>query len=342
MNKLKYSRLDSERFGLVIHRAKLDEIDAKEIVEQIIEHKIDTAILRIPTQQLSFVHKLDKLALPNRITDTLAYYHFDLEKYEKKELINQDLEFKVATPNDHEIINQIVRETFGQYVNHYRMNPIFDNEAVTEGYMDWMRSYAEGNEDRVCWLVYQAGELVGFGTFNFQIEEKVKGILYGVKPNKRGKGIFKDIMTYAKNYAKDRGRSYMRATTQIENIHVQKAWTKEGFELHHTENTIHINALLSKSVFDTFTVPLVLKQEEASSKKVSNRYILKQINYHFDFSQNILTQNHRFVNLKQMAFEKPYTLHFSFPIGSTGLLQVKDEEGNTYMLVYFDLKHFLA
>lgn len=342
MKPLEYSKPDSERFGLVIYRTITNEIDAQELLTQIIQHNVDTAIVRIPTEQLSQIHKLEKTAMPFMITDTLAYYDKDLTSYQPEELENKDLEFILATPEHHEILNHLVRATFGTYVNHYRMNPFFHNEHVTEGYQDWVRSYAENNPERICWLVKKGGETVGFGTFNYQHEGRAEGILYGVLPHMRRHGIFKDIMRYAKNYSKQRGCEMMRCTTQIENRAVQRLWTTSGFYLHHTDNTIHINALLSKSVFDPFTIPLTISAEEANFNKVTNRQILKQLNWHFDFKQNIITQNHRFVNIKPLKLKEDYFLKFSFPAGNVGLLRVIDKVGETYMLVYFDLKHFVS
>ncbi len=343
MSELKYSKLDSNRFGLVIYRSKIKVIDAPSILSQILLHNIDTAIIRIPTDQLSQIHKLEKIAMPFMVTDTLAYYEMDLTSYKEVPPINSDLEFVVAKPSDHPAINRIVRETFGSYVNHYRMNPFFDNEHVTEGYQDWVRSYAENDPTRICWLVKREGKLVAFANFNYENEMKAKGILYGVKPSERGKGMFNDIMRYAKLYSIERGCEKIQVTTQIENLVVQAAWTKQGFSLDRTSNTIHINSMLTKSVFDNFSIKTTLESTDFNPKKVSNRHILRQINYQFDFKQNIVTQNHRFVNIKTLEPGQEYQLSFSFPIGNKGLLRVLDAaEKETYMLVYFDLKHFLA
>lgn len=340
---LRYSKHDSLRFGINIHRTPfMAEIDAPKIIRYLLEHDVDMGIIRIPSTKLKDLQLLDRSGMPYMVADTLAYYHFDLLNNEVKELSNQDLEFKVATPTDHEALNALVRETFGNYVNHYRVSHFFDNETVTEGYQDWVRSYAEGDPNRICWLVYKAGELVGFGTFNFEREVKMKGILYGVKPSHRNQGILKDIIRYSQKFAKDRGCEYMRATAQIENVNIQHCWTSEGFDLHHTVNTVHINAMLSKSIFEPFSYRVKIENEEQTSPKVSNRHVLRRINQEFDIKQNIVTRNHRFVNIAPLRFGAEYILKFSYPTGSKGLLRIMDDNHKTYMLVYFGLKHFVA
>lgn len=340
---LKYSSRDSQRFGLNIHRvAIMDKIEVPPMLSYILENDVDTAIIRIPSTALSELNSLERTGMPYFIADTLAYYHYDLTK-DIPALQNQDLTFEIAGHGHHELINHLVRDTFGSYVNHYRMSPFFDGEQVTEGYQDWMRTYAEGDSNRIMWLVKKGNDYVGFATFNFQREGKIKGILYGILPQYRRQGIFRDILRYAQKYAKEeRECTFMRVTTQIENVVAQKCWTSEGFELHHTINTVHINAMLTKSIFDPFEVEINLDNEETSSPKVANRYILKRINWEFDHKQNIVTRNHRFVNLIPLKFGHKYRLHFSYPLGSKGLLRIYDEEGQTCMLVYFDLKHFIA
>ena len=285
MTELNYSKNDSLRFGLQIYRGWNTEIGMPNIFEQILKNNIDIAILRIPTTKLSEIYKIGKLSMPFIITDTLAYYHFDLLAYKPQRLENRDLVFKVATMRDHEAINNLVREIFGNYVNHYRMNPFLDDAYVTEGYQDWVRSYAEADHpERKCWLVYDNASLVGFATFNAAVKPKVKGILYGVRPSERRRGIFRDIMRYAKNYYKAQGKKFMRVTTQAENIAIQHIWTSSGFSLHHLENTIHINSLLNKSVFARFSTVIKIDEKEMNTNKVSNHHILKSINYHLIFS----------------------------------------------------------
>ncbi|MEH0157651.1 GNAT family N-acetyltransferase [Limibacter armeniacum] len=341
MQDLSYSRRDSERFGLVIFRAREEGIDSSELMKQILDHNVDTAIIRIKTELLSQIHKLEKTAMPIRITDTLAYYHQDLSTYKKQALINRNLTFEEATTKDFEDLNLLVRETFGNYVNHYRMNPFMDNELVTQGYQDWVTSYASGHPERKCWIAREDGMAVAFATFNLETGEKIKAILCGVKTTHRERGIFHDMLTVARNFAKEQGKTYMRAICQIENIAVQRILTHQGFELHHTENTIHINAMLTKSVFEPFTESVHFSVDDIKEKTL-NQNILMEINKQFDDKQNITTQNHRFVNIQRMTKEASYKMHFSFPMGNKGLLRVMDDDNNTYVLVYFDLKHFFA
>ncbi len=345
MNELTYSHNDSTRFGLKIFRATMDDIHAESISKTILENQVDTAIIRIPSQKLAQIERLEKLAMPFFIADTLIHYRVDLTKYQEQPLVNTDIEFVPAGMQHHYVLNALVLETFGNYVNHYRNNPFFQNHLVNEGYQDWVRSFATDNrEGRFCWLLKRDGNFIGFACFIFPPDDfrECKGKLYGVAPQVRGSGIYHDIMRFSMNYAKSCGYNFMYVKTQIENRIVQRVWADLGFKIEGSENTIHINSLLSKTVFDPIIFSFVAKDEEYKTKTLANRIILREINVYFDYKQNITTLNHRFVNLKPLKLGLEYTFHLSYPAGNKGLLRVMDSEGQTYVLVYFDLKHFLA
>lgn len=336
MRNFHYAQKDSERFGLIIFRAKEDGIDGSKMMRQILDNNVDTAIIRIKTELLSEIHHLDKTAMPFQITDTLAYYNFDLNTYRKQALINRNLTFAEAKKDDWPKLEEVVKATFNQYVNHYRMNPFMDNDAVTEGYKDWVRRYIDV-KDKKCWVVKDNEKLVAFGTFHLGNKEHIKSILCGVLPEYRNRGIFHDLLTCAKNFGKEQGKAKVKTICQIENIAVQRILTQQGFELHHTENTIHINSMLTKSVFSPIETLFQLADRDSFEHSL-NQIILKEINQQFDKKQNIKTINHRFVNIEPLKSYTTYTMLFTFPLGNKVLLRVFDKDRNTYMLVYFDLK----
>jgi ribosomal protein S18 acetylase RimI-like enzyme len=341
--KLQYALEDSERFGLKIFRSMNYELNVPGILEQIMTEDVDVAIIRIPSTALSQIHTLEKTGMPYIIADTLATYEFDLATYEPLEMANNNIALSLATAEDHSELNFLVKETFGSYSNHYRMNPFFDNESVNEGYKDWMRSYAGENEEKICWIVRRKGEPIAFAAYKYIGTAGFEGVLYGVLPRYRKRGIFRDLMINALNHAKEKDLEYMRVITQIENVAVQRIWTKLGFGLHHHDSTIHVNAMLSKTVFDSFDVPLVFKNEDFDPLKEANRCLLAKINWNFDIKRNMKTSNHQFVNFRPIEPALEYNMKFSFPNGRQGLLRLADKaSGKIYALIYFDISHFIS
>jgi GNAT superfamily N-acetyltransferase len=345
MNELVYSENDSKRFGLNIFRATMDEIHSESIAKTILDNEVDTAILRIPSHKLAQIERLEKLAMPFFIADTLIHYKVDLLKYQSESLVNPDIEFIPASQQHHYVLNTLVQKTFSNYVNHYRNNPFFQNQLVNEGYQDWVRSFASENpEGKFCWLLKRDGNFIGFACFIFPPDDfsECKGKLYGVVPDMRGQGIYHDIMRFSMNYAKSCGYSSMLVKTQIENRIVQRVWADMGFKVEDSENTIHINSLLRKTVFDPIVFPFTAKEDEYKTKTLANRLVLKEINIYFDYKQNISTLNHRFVNLKPLKQNEEYNFRLSYPSGNKGLLRIEDVQGEVCVLVYFDLKHFIV
>lgn len=340
-NTLVYSPIDSHRFNLKIYRMHTEVVDGEQIRDDIIKHEMDTAIIRINSRNLSSLDSLIKIAMPFMVADTLIYYHLKLEQHKPKPFFNSDIKFRSAHPEHHPILNQIVENAFSSYSNHYRNNPIFNDKLVTVGYQDWVNSYAIKDAKKRCLLVGLKGEYVGFMTFKIIDKMTLEGVLYGVLTNYRRQNIFKDIIQKLINYALEGGYKYIRAVCQIENTTTQRVWLSQGFKPMSAINTVHINAMLSKTIMAKFELPFEAPKSNQTSKAL-NANILKLINEKFDLEQNILTYNHRFVNLKEFDPDKKHTLVFSLPQASLGLAKLVDDKGHKSALTYFYLKHFLT
>lgn len=340
-NNLVYSPIDSHRFNLKIYRMHAVRIDGDRLRNDIIRHEMDTAIIRINSRNLSSLDSLIKTGMPFMVADTLIYYHLNLDKHKAKPLFNPELKFIAAHLEHHPILNRVVKNAFSSYSNHYRNNPIFNDKLVDVGYQDWVNSYAVKDANKRCLLVSLKGEYVGFITFKIIDKMTIEGVLYGVLTNYRRQNIFKDIIQNLINYALANGYKYIRAICQIENTNTQRVWLSQGFRPLSAINTIHINAMLSKTIIAKFELPFEIKKDARAVKDL-NANILKVVNQKFDLEQNITTYNHRFVNLKELIPDSKHTLVFSLPQASLGLAKLIDDKGQVVVLIYFYLKHFLT
>jgi GNAT superfamily N-acetyltransferase len=115
---------------------------------------------------------------------------------------------------------------------------------LVEGYTEWVSSFISA-ENKIVWFVVNEEKIIGFAACSFNEDQKsCEGVLYGVKKEYAGKGIYSDIIRYTQKYFKDRGYVHMWVSTQLQNYSVQKAWIKEGFSLRKSFETYHINSLL--------------------------------------------------------------------------------------------------
>jgi GNAT superfamily N-acetyltransferase len=178
--------------------------------------------------------------VPIIVADTLVHYAVDLEKTADAPLRNPGIAF---TPASGEELESLVRLIFGDYVNHYAVNPLLPRQSFLDGYVEWAVGFTEGPADRAAWIARLDGEPVAFATCTFTPEE-ADGILYGVIPEASGRGVYRDLIRFTATQGRLRGCRRMHVSTQIPNFPVQAVWAGEGFRLKGAETTLHVNALL--------------------------------------------------------------------------------------------------
>lgn len=244
MNK---SILDSNRFGLNIHRGVFSDFDIKKIRKYIYENLVDILILRIESLKKEKQSSLVSLGFPYIHCDNLVYYKVDLINDNPKELKN-DLKFIEVNNTNAIEFEKMIPVIFQDYQNHYMANPFLDKSGIIDGYLEWAKGYINSeNDGKISWLVYNSNnQLVGFATCSYEIESSIcEGILYGILPNMSGGGIYSDLIRFTQKYFKERGYKEMLVSTQIQNFAVQKVWSREGFYLFKSYDTYHINAFLN-------------------------------------------------------------------------------------------------
>lgn len=241
---ISYSALDSERFGFRVYRGNYDNFETKVIAHDIFNSACDIAIIRVPSAFSAKISSLARWALPVTHADTLVHYSCDLRKYNPVPFTNSDLEFTAARPGDVNDLHKIVRTVFSNYRSHYHANPFFPEDKILAGYQQWAEQFIYANG--CVWLVRRAGQLIGFAANSSDNDARIAtGVLYGVEPAASGGGIYTDMIRYTQSEAKRAGMRTMEVSTQLTNHAVQKIWVREGFAIQKTEDTYHVNALLT-------------------------------------------------------------------------------------------------
>lgn len=271
-DSFEFSITESKRFEKRIFRGLINYIDENIILFKILAENIDILILRIPSEKIDQISKLEKIKIPYIVADTLVYYYLDLINYTPNNLKNKDLIFIKCKPENQNTLNHLVECIFANYQNHYTSNPYLNSKSILEGYKEWASNYIDSiNNGKICFLVKNKGDFIGFATCSYSDQTKEgEGVLYGVKRSVSGKGIYGDIIRYTQRYFKAIGCKTMKVSTQIQNFAVQKVWTREGFVLKKAFNTIHINSLLNCSVIPKKEFQIkILKEDILSFRKIS-------------------------------------------------------------------------
>lgn len=236
---LTYSKLESQRFNLNVHRGSFEQFDFGLLKNYINSNEMDVLIFRVPAEYQHQMHQLNELNKELIYADTLVYYKAKFPMNNKVKIFNQDLKFVTGTENEMNVLSDLVERIFVNYSTHYFSNPLFKKELILEGYKEWAMSYL-GNENRTVFLVMKEGRYVGFAACSFNGDFS-DGILYGVDPEYEGKKIYSDLLNHTVNYFQSKGLSYMLYSTQIQNYAVQKALPKYGFYMDKAYVTVHVN-----------------------------------------------------------------------------------------------------
>jgi RimJ/RimL family protein N-acetyltransferase len=240
---LQFSALDSERFGLRVHRGSVDAVDADAIADEIERERIDVAILRLPAQTLGTVNGLVARGFAPIVADTLVAYDVDLRAYTPPPA-DPRLVLRDAERGDADTLARIAREVFEGYVSHYHANPLFGRAEILDGYAEWAAQHADGISGRAAWLIERDGELAGFSTYGIdRAGGTATGVLNGILPAVRGKGVYRAMLGAMLKRFADAGVGRFEISTQVHNIAVQRVWTGYELALRSASNTVHINAL---------------------------------------------------------------------------------------------------
>lgn len=267
MKRIKFSPVESRRFGLKVYRGDIDDINPTKIIALILKENIDVTIFRIPSEKQDSIFLLKKTGLPHIVADTLVYYTVDLNSWESREQRNIELKF-VEFHSDHlETMDRMISEIFASYKNHYLSNPLLKVD-IAEAYKEWTRAYTTDEyKGKYGWLVKKGDRFIGFAICRVEGDE-IDIVLNGVVPSEAGQGVFSDLVRFIQRFFKNKGYSKMKSSTQITNRAVQKVWSREGFFFDKSFITVHINSLMNLSRVDKKKFDMTVTKEDV--KKYSH------------------------------------------------------------------------
>lgn len=235
---LHYSPLDSTRFRRRIYRASLNKLDAPALSAALQNERVDTLILRIPADEAWRAADLYGVGLRPIFADTQVDYEIALTG-EYAPYGGPAAEFVEVTNADSGTLRTIANEVFRGYVSHYRANPLFAAEAVTEGYADWAARHVS-SQATPTWFVKLHGNIVGFACCAVE-HDRVRGVLNGILPESRGMGCYSAMFHGMIARFRTAGLRRFAIKTQVHNVAVQRVWAAAGLRLRFAENTIHLN-----------------------------------------------------------------------------------------------------
>jgi RimJ/RimL family protein N-acetyltransferase len=176
--------------------------------------------------------------------DTITEYLFDFSR-SPIPVRADGLEMALAGPNDKEELIALTRETFDGYLGRFHVDPGFFSDRATEMYVKWLQKSLDKTLADEVLVAKIDGRIAGFLTMELKSEESRiaglrmgQGVLAGVAPFARGKGVYKAVINESLHWFKDRADK-VKVSTQVNNTPVQNAWTALGFRLVNSYHTLH-------------------------------------------------------------------------------------------------------
>lgn len=244
--QLRDSPVESDRFGLKVARMVVPVDPGPEAppgspgtVEDVravaAGSDADVLIVRHPSQRLALPAALlggGRVVLP---ADTLLYWRLRAGEG-RGTPPPEGMVVSTTVQPDPDELRRLVEEAYADYTGHYRANPLFDPDAVTAGYIEWVHRTLDLGELVTVW---EDGRLSAFMTTE-PCEDSLELVLSGVDKRSRGRGTYAQLLNAGERIALAHGLPFVNASTQAQNTVVQRTWGRLGYEPVASFTTLHV------------------------------------------------------------------------------------------------------
>ena len=233
------SHIDSARFGICVSKAVgVKASDVSNVLDFCSDNKVALLIARCDISEIETVHKFEQAGF--LMMDTLIYYSCDLSSVNVSGRSNPIAFIESASRSDADLIRKFAYRVFSGYTGHYQVDPRLNMTDCNEIYPDWAYNYCLSKNDMKDVLLLRRGDdIFGFGALQKNSSEETEGVLYGVAPEVRGKGVYFDLLQRSIEWSKSKGALRMIYSTQLTNISAQRVLCRSGFVPIHGFYTFH-------------------------------------------------------------------------------------------------------
>jgi GNAT superfamily N-acetyltransferase len=236
--QVQLSGIDQERFGICTARAS--QVTLETLPATLDFCRINDVVLlitRCSAADLAVAQAMERKGFV--LMDTLVYYARNLAKIPIPPDTGQ-VPVRFVQPGEEHDVKAIASESFHGYFGHYHADERLDRVKCDAIYPDWaFRSCVDRDVADEVLVAELDGSIVGFATLRLNSPEEGEGVLFGIAPAAQRRGIYRSFMVRGMEWCLSAGSTRMVVSTQINNIAVQKVWTRVGFEPSHAYYTFH-------------------------------------------------------------------------------------------------------
>jgi len=234
------SALESRRFNLNVGRLIVpfdDQTSDARLAQLCHESSFDLLIVRASASRNLLANALSNIASHRTIhADTLLYFQKSLSSTSPSPHTHS---MGLLQASEHTAFQQLVRNVFPNYANHYSANPMLDQDLCLEGYVEWASSLIYNDTGHVFVSRTSSGQLASF--IAIQGDGKTAEIaLNGTAPGSQGSGIYPDLLMFACAQLGTMGFTEINTSTQSSNDKVIRAWIRNGYNYVTAINTFHV------------------------------------------------------------------------------------------------------
>jgi GNAT superfamily N-acetyltransferase len=232
------SDIDSARFALRVAKASpASEGDWGEALVYCRRHSVELLIARIDALRLALAQRME--ADGAFLTDVLAVYRGAPSLRAPADAAAL-ASVRPCRPAEAETVRALARRSFRGYVDHYHADPRLPREACDEVYADWAyRSCVDRSVADEVLVAEAAAGIVGFAALRMSAPGEADGMLFGVDPEARGRGVFGALVAAFLAWAERRHARSATYATQLANPATHRTLARCGFAIERSHLTFH-------------------------------------------------------------------------------------------------------
>ena len=236
------SDVESARFGVEFGRLEIGpdaDVTLPQLKALVASSPLDVIMIRYPAARIEIAAGLQIADRRTHHADTLMYYRCDLSRQRRQSSLVDGFTAHTAEPSDSSVIARLVHETFDEYGNHYRTNPLLAAHRIAEGYVEWaLHTAFEIPNTRAVLVRDVDGVAQGFAVTSGGPSPEL--LLTGVRSEVRRRGVYTSMLAAELSRVAGSRRDAFYASTQAQNLGSQRAWISLGFRLELVLNTVHV------------------------------------------------------------------------------------------------------
>ncbi|MEZ5009065.1 MAG: GNAT family N-acetyltransferase [Chitinophagales bacterium] len=226
------SENESQFYNLEIYRSKgySDQLDAKSLLLPIYQLSPDVVKLKINVTDRQLFNELNSLGFPFSIHSLISKNEVEIPVGYKYENTDEKITYRNAQKEDKQALREIIPKIISKPTG-FNYQPLysFNNSAnYIENTIFYLESLID-NDNADVWLTYYDGQISGYFSGIFY-EDYFEGILYGVVPEYRNKGISNYIYGTMKSICAEKNKKRFINDVQVTNHGSMKSASKIGMQ----------------------------------------------------------------------------------------------------------------